>query len=103
MAEKKAQKSKSVAAEIDGFKVKLDGSEVELIKTNDKEKYVLLYTYYSMIIILLFLHIYVLLSTSRIIVSFNINHTVDTDEEAEVDPTMDKPEFGEMKSKPTCE
>lgn len=39
----------------------------------------------------------------RIIVSFNINHTVDADDEAEIDPSMDKPNFAEMKSKPTFE
>lgn len=77
VAERKAQKSKTIPSDIDGFKVKFDGAEVELIKQTDKEK---------------------------IIVSFNINHTVDTDEEEpEISPTADKPDFGEMKSKPTFE
>lgn len=38
----------------------------------------------------------------RITVSFNINHTIDADDEAEIDPNMDKPS-AEMKSKPTFE
>lgn len=41
--------------------------------------------------------------TCRIVISFNINHTVDTEEEPEITPTADKPDFGEMKSKPTFE
>ena len=36
-------------------------------------------------------------------VSFNVNHTVDTDEEPEIDPNADKPETGEMRSKPRFE
>lgn len=74
VAEKKAQKSSTLPTDVDGFKVKLDGSEVELSKTLGKEK---------------------------IIISFNINHTVDTEEDGEADPHQEKPEFGEMKSKPT--
>lgn len=38
VAERKAQKSKTIPAEIDGFKVKLDGAEVELIKDSGSEK-----------------------------------------------------------------
>lgn len=38
VAERKAQKSKTIPAEIDGFKVKLDGAEVELIKDSGTEK-----------------------------------------------------------------
>lgn len=37
IAERKAQKNKTLPAEIDGFKVKLDGSEVEFIKDAGKE------------------------------------------------------------------
>lgn len=37
---------------------------------------------------------------ARIHISFNVNHTVDTDTEAEVDPRQDDVEIGEMKSKP---
>lgn len=38
----------------------------------------------------------------RIEIHFNINHTVDNEEtEVGLDPSMDKPEFGELKSKPT--
>lgn len=76
VAERKAQKSKTIPAEIDGFKAKLNGAEVELTKTTDKEK---------------------------IVISFNINHSVDADEEAEVNPSADKPSFAEMKSRPQFE
>jgi complement component 1 Q subcomponent-binding protein, mitochondrial len=38
VAEKKAHKPKPIPSEVDGFKVKLDGAEVELLKSNDKEK-----------------------------------------------------------------
>lgn len=37
-AERKAQKKKTLPAEIDGFKVKLDGADVELIKDAGGEK-----------------------------------------------------------------
>lgn len=77
VAERKAQKIKTIPAEVDGFKVKLDGAEVELIRKSDNEE---------------------------IVVSFNVNHTVDTEEEPnEPDQKADKAEFGEMKSKPTFE
>ncbi|XP_063707587.1 complement component 1 Q subcomponent-binding protein, mitochondrial [Culicoides brevitarsis] len=75
-AEKKAQKSKTIPAEVDGFKVKLDGAEVEMTKMLDNEK---------------------------VVIKFNINHSVDTEAEPEIDPNADKPDFGEMKSKPTFE
>lgn len=41
----------------------------------------------------------------RITISFNVNHTVDAEgeDEPEISPEQDKPEFGEMKSKPTFE
>lgn len=75
-AEKKAQKVKTIPAEIDGFKVKLDSAEVELVKNTDKEK---------------------------ITISFNVNHSVDTEEEPEIDMSADKPDIGELKAKPTFE
>ncbi|XP_069703803.1 complement component 1 Q subcomponent-binding protein, mitochondrial [Periplaneta americana] len=73
-AECKAQKIKSIPSKIDGFEVKLDGAEVTLTKKAGNEK---------------------------VIVNFNVNHTVDTDAEPEVNPNMDKPEFAELKSKPS--
>lgn len=76
VAERKAQKAKTLPAEIDGFKVKLDGADVELIKDLGKE---------------------------IVTISFNVNHTVDAEEEPEIAPEQDNPEFGEMKSKPTFE
>ncbi|XP_055690320.1 complement component 1 Q subcomponent-binding protein, mitochondrial [Lutzomyia longipalpis] len=76
VAEKKAQKVKTIPTELEGFKVKSHGSEVELTKQTDKE---------------------------TIKISFNVNHTVDTEEEAEIDPSMDKPNLAEMKSKPQFE
>lgn len=74
VAEKKAQKLKTIPTEINGFKVSLDGAEVNLEKKENDEV---------------------------IRISFNINHTVDTDTEAEVNPQSDNVEMGEMKSKPT--
>lgn len=45
-----------------------------------------------------------MVSYSRIIVKFNVNHTVDTEEEGdEISSDQEKPEFGEMKSKPQFE
>lgn len=76
-AERKLQKSKKLPSEIDGFKIVIDGSEISLLKKNGDE---------------------------TIEVNFNVNHTVDTDPvEPEIEPTMDKPELGEMKSRPTFE
>lgn len=37
VAERKAQKKKTLPADIDGFKVKLDGADVELIKNLGSE------------------------------------------------------------------
>ncbi|KAJ8880775.1 hypothetical protein PR048_017246 [Dryococelus australis] len=76
--EQKVHKSKSIPKELDGFQVKFDGSEVELTKQAGDE---------------------------TIEISFNVNHTVDTDDdqEAEVNPSMDKPELGDLKSKPNFE
>ena len=36
-------------------------------------------------------------------ISFNVNHTVDSDVEPEIETTDDKPDVGEMKSKPNFE
>ncbi|GAB0097385.1 complement component 1 Q subcomponent-binding protein, mitochondrial [Sergentomyia squamirostris] len=76
VAEKKAQKIKTIPTELDGFKVKVEGPEVELTKETDKEK---------------------------IKISFCVNHTVDTEEEPDINPDMDKPNLAEMKSKPQFE
>lgn len=73
VAEKKAQKSKTIPTEVDGFAVSLDGSNVTLVKNIQNEK---------------------------ITIAFNVNHTVDAEGDGEIDPNDDKPEFGEMKSKP---
>lgn len=39
----------------------------------------------------------------EITVSFNVNHTVDAEEEPEINPNQDQVDFGEMKSKPAFE
>lgn len=76
VAERKGQKVKTIPSEIDGFKIKLVGAEVELAKQNDKEK---------------------------VVINFNVNHSVDTETEPELDPNAEKPDFAEMKSKPQFE
>ncbi|XP_015599962.1 complement component 1 Q subcomponent-binding protein, mitochondrial [Cephus cinctus] len=76
VAEKKAQKLRTIPTEVDGFKVSLDGAEVTLTKQQDGE---------------------------TIKINFNVNHTVDTDAEPEIDPNDDKPDIGDMKSKPNFE
>lgn len=38
LAEKKAQKVQTIPTELNGFKVKLDAAEVELVKQNGSEK-----------------------------------------------------------------
>ncbi|XP_017125387.1 complement component 1 Q subcomponent-binding protein, mitochondrial [Drosophila gunungcola] len=76
VAERKVQKGKSVPSTLDGFSVKLTGADVELTKQTDKEK---------------------------VVVSFNVNHSVDSEEEPEINPNADKPELGEMRSKPQFE
>ncbi|CRL01304.1 CLUMA_CG014293, isoform C [Clunio marinus] len=76
VAERKAQKKKTLPSEIDGFKVKLDGADVDFVKDLGNEK---------------------------VSVSFNVNHTVDTEEEPDINMEQDKPELGEMKSKPSFE
>ncbi|KAL2738208.1 hypothetical protein V1477_011567 [Vespula maculifrons] len=74
VAEKKAQKLKTIPTELDGFKVSLDSAEVTLQKKNQNEE---------------------------IRISFNINHTVDSNSEPEIDPQSDNADIGEMKSKPS--
>lgn len=76
VAERKTQKSSSLPTEVGGFKVKLNGADVELIKENDKEV---------------------------ITVSFNVNHTVDSEEVEPETNAQQNEKFGEMKSKPTFE
>ncbi|XP_075220041.1 complement C1q binding protein P32 [Lycorma delicatula] len=74
--ERKLLKSSTIPVEVDGFKVKLNGSEVTLTKTAGDE---------------------------IIEVNFNVNHSVDTDVEPEINQTANKPQLGEMKSKPVFE
>ncbi|XP_012255142.1 complement component 1 Q subcomponent-binding protein, mitochondrial [Athalia rosae] len=76
VAEKKAQKMKTIPTELDGFKISLDGAEVSLTKKIGEES---------------------------ISINFNVNHTVDSESEPDIDPQDDKQEFGEMKSKPNFE
>ncbi|EDW61055.1 complement component 1 Q subcomponent-binding protein, mitochondrial [Drosophila virilis] len=76
VAERKVQKGKTVPSTLEGFSVKLTGADVELTKETDKEK---------------------------VVVSFNVNHTVDSEQEPEINPNADKPELGEMRSKPQFE
>ncbi|XP_012542024.1 complement component 1 Q subcomponent-binding protein, mitochondrial [Monomorium pharaonis] len=73
VAEKKAQKLKTIPTTLDGFSVSLDGAEVNLEKKTGAD---------------------------TIHISFNVNHTVDADTE-EMNPNSDNVEIGEMKSKPT--
>ncbi|KAG5896780.1 hypothetical protein JTB14_008356 [Gonioctena quinquepunctata] len=75
LAERKAQKVKTIPSELDEFKASLNGAEVTLTKKTDGE---------------------------TIKISFNVNHTVDTDpdEEPKLHENVDKPEIGELKSKP---
>ncbi|XP_044766019.1 complement component 1 Q subcomponent-binding protein, mitochondrial [Coccinella septempunctata] len=72
LAERKTQKTTTIPSELDGFKAKLNGAEVTLVKEINDE---------------------------TIKITFNVNHTVDQDIE-DIDPNMDKPELGELKSKP---
>ncbi|EDV36997.1 uncharacterized protein Dana_GF13236 [Drosophila ananassae] len=76
VAERKVQKGKTVPSTLDGFSVKLNGADVELTKQTDKEK---------------------------VVISFNVNHSVDSEEEPEINPNADKPDLGEMRSKPQFE
>jgi len=75
-AEKTSQKGKTIPTEIDGFKVTLNGADVELNKQTENEK---------------------------IKISFNINHTVDTDSDAENFDETDEKAMAEMKSTPNFE
>ncbi|XP_072377206.1 complement component 1 Q subcomponent-binding protein, mitochondrial [Diabrotica undecimpunctata] len=74
LAERKAQKIKTIPSELDGFKAKLNGAEIILTKSAGDE---------------------------NIKLSFNVNHSVDSDVEPEVNENMDKPDIGELKSKPS--
>lgn len=73
LAERKAQKNNNIPTEFQGFKVSLDGSEMILTKKTDKE---------------------------TVKIQFSVNHTVDTEVEPEVNSSQDKPDVGELKSKP---
>ncbi|XP_066254668.1 complement component 1 Q subcomponent-binding protein, mitochondrial isoform X3 [Euwallacea similis] len=73
LAERKAQKVTTIPTEIEGFNARLNGAEVTLTKKTD---------------------------TETIKISFNVNHSVDTDAEPEIHENMDKPDIGELKSKP---
>jgi len=75
-AEKNSQKGKIIPTELDGFKITLNGADVELTKQTDKEK---------------------------IQISFNINHTVDTDDDAQNFDETDDKSMAEMKSTPNFE
>ncbi|XP_019871906.2 complement component 1 Q subcomponent-binding protein, mitochondrial isoform X2 [Aethina tumida] len=74
LAEKKAQKVKTIPTELDGFAASLNGAEVTLTKQCGDE---------------------------TVKIKFNINHTVDTEAEPELHENLDKPEIGELKSKPS--
>ncbi|XP_055638649.1 complement component 1 Q subcomponent-binding protein, mitochondrial [Toxorhynchites rutilus septentrionalis] len=75
VAEQKSVK-KTLPTDIEGFKIKLHGADVEMVKETSKE---------------------------RIEISFNVNHTVDAEDDGETDRSADKPEFSEMRSKPQFE
>ncbi|XP_018897713.1 complement component 1 Q subcomponent-binding protein, mitochondrial isoform X2 [Bemisia tabaci] len=74
-AEKKLQKQKTIPSEIEGFQVKLEGAEVTLTKKNGDE---------------------------TVQIFFNVNHSVDSEAEPEINPNADNPEV-ELRSKPTFE
>lgn len=76
LAERKAHKGKNIVNTLDGYNVTYNGAEVELSKQGDKEK---------------------------VVINFNVNHTVDADEQPEVDPNADKVDMLEMRSKPQFE
>lgn len=76
LAEKKAQTIKTIPTAVEGFNVNLYGADVELVKQIDGEK---------------------------IIISFNVNHTVDADDESPEMGSSEKPDMAEMRSKPTFE
>ncbi|CAH2095851.1 unnamed protein product [Euphydryas editha] len=76
VAERKAQKVKTLPTEVDGFAVKGDGAEVTLTKQ---------------------------LKDELVRITFNVNHTVDTEDFGEEDVQPEKQEFSEMRSKPQFE
>ncbi|XP_045772499.1 complement component 1 Q subcomponent-binding protein, mitochondrial isoform X1 [Maniola jurtina] len=75
VAERKAQKVKTLPTEVNGFAVKADGAEVTLTKQ---------------------------LKDELVTITFNVNHTVDTEDFGE-DAQPEKQEFSEMRSKPQFE
>ncbi|CAK1551354.1 unnamed protein product [Leptosia nina] len=75
VAERKAQKLKTLPADVDGFAVKGDGAEVVLSKQ---------------------------LKDEIIKITFNVNHTVDSEDFGD-DAQPEKQEFAEMRSKPQFE
>ena len=73
IAEKKAQKLKTIPTELDGFKVSLNGSFVTLEKKQSNE---------------------------TIKISFDINHSVSSDPQPDIEMSSDNPDIGDIKSKP---
>ncbi|KAL4702623.1 hypothetical protein ACJJTC_013044 [Scirpophaga incertulas] len=76
VAERKAQKTKTLPTEFEGFIVKGDGAEVVLSKQ---------------------------LKDEIVNITFNVNHTVDSDDFGEGEGQSDKQEFSEMRSRPQFE
>ncbi|RVE42970.1 hypothetical protein evm_012374 [Chilo suppressalis] len=76
VAERKAQKTKTLPTEVDGFKVAGDGAEVVLSKQ---------------------------LKDEIVRITFNVNHTVDSEDFGEGEVQPDKQEFSEMRSRPQFE
>ncbi|CAG4959301.1 unnamed protein product [Parnassius apollo] len=76
VAERKAQKLKTLPTEVEGFTVKSDGAEVVLTKQ---------------------------LKDEIVRITFNVNHTVDSEDFGEGEVQADKQEFTEMRSKPQFE
>lgn len=74
-AEKKAMKMKTLPKDLDGFVIKTDGADLELTKSGPEE---------------------------TIKVSLNVNHSVDTDIEPQVDPKADNLDL-DLKAKPNFE
>ncbi|XP_061383833.1 complement component 1 Q subcomponent-binding protein, mitochondrial isoform X1 [Danaus plexippus] len=75
VAERKAQKVKTLPGEVEGFKVQGDGAEVVLTKQ---------------------------LKDEIVRITFNVNHTVDTEDFGD-EAQQEKQEFSEMRSKPQFE
>lgn len=99
--ETKNRKVKSLPTDVEGFKVSTDGADVVLTKTTGDETQVIAKLKCKLFKKLMhFLTIHQSYAF-RIEIHFNINHTVDNETEPSVDPTMDKADFGELKSKPT--